>query len=77
MLSVAQAINEGANAIVMPGYLFGTTVLTVQDEYPDVYFIAVDVAGGDLTFDYQTYYDPAANVACLTFSEEQAGYLAG
>ena len=77
VLSVGQAINEGANAIVMPGYLFGTTILTVQDEYPDVYFIAVDVASGDLTFDYQTYYDPSANVACLTFSEEQAGYLAG
>ena len=77
VLSVAQAISEGANAIVMPGYLFGTTVLTVQDEYPDVYFIAVDVAAGDLTFDYSTYYDPSANVACLTFSEEQAGYLAG
>ena len=77
VLSVAQAVNEGANAIVMPGYLFGTTVLTVQDEYPDVYFIAVDVAAGDLTFDYSTYYDPSANVACLTFSEEQAGYLAG
>ena len=77
VLSVAQAINDGANTIVMPGFLFGTTVLTVQDEYPDVYFIAVDVAGGDLTFDYQTYYDPSANVACLTFSEEQAGYLAG
>ena len=77
VLSVAQAINEGANAIVMPGYLFGTTVLTVQDEYPDVYFIAVDVAAGDLTFDYSNYYDPSANVACLTFSEEQAGYLAG
>ena len=77
VLSVAQAVNEGANAIVMPGYLFGTTVLTVQDEYPDVYFIAVDVAAGDLTFDYSNYYDPSANVACLTFSEEQAGYLAG
>ncbi|MCI7095811.1 MAG: BMP family ABC transporter substrate-binding protein [Clostridiales bacterium] len=77
VLSVAQAINDGANTIVMPGFLFGTTVLTVQDEYPDVYFIAVDVAGGDLTFDYETYYDPSANVACLTFSEEQAGYLAG
>lgn len=75
--SIAQAINEGANAIVLPGYLFGTTILTVQDTYPDVYFIAVDVAGGDLTFDYETYYNPSANVACLTFSEEQAGYLAG
>ena len=77
VLSVFQAANDGANVIVMPGYLFGTTVLTVQDELPDVYFIAVDVAAGDLTFDYSTYYDPSANVACLTFSEEQAGYLAG
>ena len=77
VLSVFQAVEEGANVIVMPGFLFGTTVLTVQEELPDVYMIAVDVAGGDLTFDYETYYDPAANVACLTFSEEQAGYLAG
>ena len=77
VLSVAQAVNEGANVVVMPGYLFGATVLTVQDEFPDVYFIAVDVAAGDLTFDYSTYYEPSANVACMTFSEEQAGFLAG
>ena len=77
VLSVAQAVSEGANTIVMPGYLFGTTVLTVQDEFPDVHFIAVDVGAGDLTFDYSEYYEPSANVACLTFSEEQAGYLAG
>ena len=77
VLSVAQAISEGANVVVMPGYLFGATVLTVQDEFPDVYFIAVDVGAGDLTLDYVDYYDPSANVACLTFSEEQAGYLAG
>ena len=31
VLSVAQAVNEGANVVVMPGYLFGATVLTVQD----------------------------------------------
>ena len=77
VLSVAQAINEGANTIVMPGYLFGATLTVVMEEYPDVYFIAVDVAAGDLTVDYTTFYDPTANVACLTFSEEQAGYLAG
>ena len=77
VLSVSQAVSEGANVIVMPGFLFGATVLTVQDEMPDVYFIAVDVAAGDLTLDYTNYADPSANVACLTFSEEQAGYLAG
>ncbi len=77
VMSVGQAINEGANVIVMPGYLFGETILTVQKEYPDVYFIAVDVGSGDLTMDFQTFEEPAANVACMTFSEEQAGYLAG
>ena len=77
VLSIAQAISEGANTIVMPGYLFGATLTMVMEEFPDTHFIAVDVAAGDLTLDYSTYYDPAANTACLTFSEEQAGYLAG
>ena len=77
VLSVAQAISEGYNTIVMPGYLFGATLTMVMEEYPETYFIAVDVAAGDLTVDYTTYYEPAANTACLTFSEEQAGYLAG
>ena len=77
VLSIAQAISEGYNAIVLPGYLFGASLLTVMEEYPDAYFIAVDVASGDLTLDYVNYAEPAANTACLTFSEEQAGYLAG
>ena len=77
VLSVTQAIGEGADTIVMPGYLFGATLTVVMEQFPDVNFIAVDVAAGDLTVDYATYYDPTANVACLTFSEEQAGYLAG
>ena len=77
VLSIAQAIAEGYNTIVLPGYLFGATLTMVMEEYPEVYFIAVDVASGDLTIDYTTFYDPAANTACLTFSEEQAGYLAG
>lgn len=77
VISITQAITEGANVIVMPGYLFGTTLLEVMDLYPDVYFIAIDVAAGDLTYDYVTYYEPAANTTCLAFAEEQAGYLAG
>jgi len=77
VLSIAQAIAEGADAVVMPGYLFGATLTIVMEAYPDTKFIAVDVASGDLTVDYTTYYEPTANTACLTFSEEQAGYLAG
>ncbi|NLC72455.1 MAG: BMP family ABC transporter substrate-binding protein [Ruminococcaceae bacterium] len=76
-LSITQAIKEGANVIVLPGFLFGPNVLDVQKQYPDVYFLAVDVGEGDLTYDYETYEKPASNVVCLTFAEEQAGYLAG
>lgn len=77
ILSIEQAITEGANVIVMPGYLFGSTLIKVQDQYPEVYFVAIDVAAGDLTEDYVTYYEPAANAICAAFAEEQAGYLAG
>ena len=57
VLSIAQAISEGANTIVMPGYLFGATLTVVMQQFPDVNFIAVDVAAGDLTVDYATYYE--------------------
>ena len=77
VLSVGQAVQEGANVIVMPGYLFGTTLIETQEQYPDVYFVAVDVGAGDMTYDYATYYEPKANAVCMTFAEEQAGYLAG
>ncbi|MBE5783367.1 MAG: BMP family ABC transporter substrate-binding protein [Clostridiales bacterium] len=77
LMKIDQAVNEGATVIVMPGYLFGATLVTAQEDYPDVTFIAVDVAAGDLTLDYVTYVEPTKNVVCLTFSEEQAGYLAG
>ena len=77
LISIDQAVTEGATVIVMPGYLFGATLVTAQDKYPDVKFIAVDVSAGDRTLDYESGVEPAANVICVTFSEEQAGYLAG
>ena len=77
VIAVDQAVQEGANVIVMSGYLFGATLIERQDKYPDVYFIAVDVGAGDMTYDYVDYYEPSPNVVCLTFAEEQAGYLAG
>lgn len=75
--SIDQAVAEGATVIVMPGYLFGEALIDAQNDYADVKFIAVDVGSGDMTHDYVTYYDPAANAVCVTFAEEQAGFLAG
>lgn len=43
-------------------------------EYPDVHFIAVDVNGFDIDSENGTIPE---NVFCVTFKEEEAGYLAG
>ena len=65
------AVAEGATVVVLPGYLFGETLSEVQTTYPDVNFIAVDVSEGDMTAPIES------NAYACTFSEEQAGYLAG
>ena len=91
--SVELAIAEGYNVIVMPGYAFGATVAEVSGNYPDVKFIALDVAEGDLleggvalkgeAYDYNpanwnlTDYVYMDNVYCAIYQEELAGYMAG
>ena len=46
--SVELAIADGYNVIVMPGYAFGGTIAEVSAQYPDIKFVALDVAKGDL-----------------------------
>ena len=65
------AVSEGATVVVLPGYLFGETLSEVQSTYPDVNFIAVDVSEADMSVPIES------NAYACTFSEEQAGYLAG
>lgn len=72
VLSITQAVNEGATVVVLPGYLFGEAIGLTQDKFPDVKFIAVDVGEGDLG-DTKL----ASNAYSMVFHEEQAGYLAG
>ena len=91
--SVELAIAEGYNVIVMPGYAFGGTIAEVSVNYPDVKFIALDVAKGDLleggvalkgeAYDYNpdnwelTDYVYMDNVYCAIYQEELCGYMAG
>ena len=90
---VERAVAEGYNVIVMPGYAFGGTIAEVSGEYPDVKFIALDVAKGDLleggvplkggTYDYEPDnwkledYVKMDNVYCAIYQEELCGYMAG
>ena len=66
------AVNDGAKAIVVAGYLFGSSIAEAQTKYPDVQFLALDVSAFDLGDS-----TAAANTALITYREEQAGYLAG
>ena len=91
--SVELAIAEGYNVIVMPGYAFGGTIAEVSANYPDVKFIALDVAAGDLletavalkgeSYDYNpdnwnlNDYVHMDNVYCAIYQEELSGYMAG
>ena len=66
------AVNDGTKAVVVAGYLFGSSIAEAQAKYPDVQFLALDVSTADLGDKA-----PTSNTALITYKEEQAGYLAG
>ena len=70
--SVEQAIEEGYNVLLLPGYAFGETIKETADMYPEVTYIALDVGEGDLGG-----YTLPANVFSAVYQEELAGYMAG
>ena len=90
--SVELAIAEGHNVIVMPGYAFGGTIYEVQDEYPEVKFIALDVSEFDIVDCFYNHDETGAqttlidennqphiseNVYSAIYQEELSGYMAG
>ncbi len=91
--SVELAIADGYNVIVMPGYAFGGTIAEVSAQYPEVKFVALDVAKGDLleagvalkggSYDFNPDnwnledYVDMSNVYCAIYQEELSGYMAG
>ena len=90
---IEKAADEGYNVIVMPGYAFGGAIVEAAPEFPDVKFIALDVAKGDLleagvakageSYDYNPdnwdleKYVDMSNVYCAIYQEELCGYMAG
>jgi basic membrane protein A len=87
---IDQAIAEGYNVVVMPGYAFAGAIVETQDLYPDVKFVALDVSEYDI---FSSFYkdgdmegeliDPsnephvADNVYSAVYQEELCGYMAG
>lgn len=46
--SVDQAAADGANVIVLPGYMFAAAIVEQSELYPDIKFVALDVSAGDI-----------------------------
>ena len=77
MEAMETAIAEGCNVLVLPGFLFGGAIYELQDAYPEVIFLGLDIGENEL-WDYGA--DCASirdNVCCVTFEEAEIGYLAG
>ena len=74
--SIEEAIEEGYNVIVMPGYAFANAIYEVAPLYEDVKFVALDVSEGDLTANGEREFD-GPNVYSAVYQEEIAGYMAG
>ena len=86
---VEKAADEGYNVIVMPGFAFAGTAVNTENLYPDVSFVVLDVAAGDLlgavlgdAYDYNpANWDVSkiisSNVYLAVYQEELCGYMAG
>ena len=89
---VDQAVADGYNVIVMPGFKFAGTVAVCQDTYKDVKFIVLDVSEYALYDEFYNHDDTGArtdlidannpehinkNVYCAVYQEELCGYMAG
>ena len=71
---IKQAISDGASLILCAGSCFSEPVGILQEKYPDIHFLMLDGIpeaknGNALSI--------SSNVHCISFCEEQAGYLAG
>ena len=72
---IENAIEEGFNVVVMPGYAFAPAIAATAPEYEDVLFIALDVSDFDLS---SAGLDPLpANLYSAVYQEELCGYMAG
>ena len=70
---IEDAINAGANILILPGFHFQHALYDAQDMYPDTTFVLLDATPRPTEGDPRI--EP--NVAAIHYAEEQAGFLAG
>ena len=69
-----EAVNNGAQVIVCTGYLYEEAMYYAQKKFSDTHFILIDGTPHNEDYSDTTIRE---NVMAISFSEEQAGFLAG
>ena len=79
--SIENAIDDGYNVIIMPGYAFAKAIVGTVEDNPETTFIALDVSEYDLqdakgtAADFSWAYP--SNLYSAVYQEELCGYMAG
>lgn len=74
---IESAIDEGYNVIVTPGFAFAAALVEVAPLYPDVKFVALDVAEVDFLGATNSLDFMKTNVYSMVYQEELCGFMAG
>jgi len=74
LASIDMAVEEGADIIITPGFLFEQAVWEAQYEYPDVKFVLLD---GEPRETEESDPDVADNTVGVYYEEHESGFLAG
>ena len=72
--AVLAAIQDHAELILCTGAHFEQAVGSLQVDYSNIFFLLLDGVPRDSS---GNVIEPASNVHCITYREEEAGYLAG
>jgi len=77
--SIDLAIEQGADLVVTPGFLFEVPIFNSQDTHPNTKFVLLDGSPNDGNWGNPTgpVYRIEDNVLSIFYAEEQAGFLAG
>jgi basic membrane protein A len=77
LAAIELAVENGAEVIVTPGFLFETPIFFAQDDFEDTSFILLDGVPNDGNFATGPTVRIEDNVMSILYAEEQAGFLAG
>lgn len=78
LAAIQLAVNDGADVVVTPGFLFETSVFEAQTLYPDVKFILIDGTPHNGKWGQTDHvWNTADNTLSILFNEHESGFLAG